>query len=226
MRILALDSAMARCSATIVVGAAVVAGLQQDLERDHASVLPVMVRDVLRQAHLTAGQLDAVAVTVGPGSFTGIRAGLALAHGLGLAVGRTVVGVTVGEALRHALPDLGGRMAWCAIPSRRGRIFLDLGGQIPSLAVADIPLPDAPVALAGPAALDVAARLAAKGADVLLTDVILPEGRFIAAAARLRLEGRLSPLPAEPLYIDPPEARPRPETVGPHQHDDDSCDNG
>jgi CheY-like chemotaxis protein len=137
-----------------------------------------------------------------------------------------VVGVTVGEALRHALPDLGGRMAWCAIPSRRGRIFLDLGGQIPSLAVADIPLPDAPVALAGPAALDVAARLAAKGADVLLTDVILPEGRFIAAAARLRLEGRLSPLPAEPLYIDPPEARPRPETVGPHQHDDDSCDNG
>jgi tRNA threonylcarbamoyladenosine biosynthesis protein TsaB len=225
MRILALDSAVARCSATIVADGGVLTGLQQDLERDHASVLPVMVRDALRQAHLRVEQLDGIAVTVGPGSFTGIRAGLALAHGLGLAAGRTVIGVTVGEALRQAVPDAGGRVVWCAIPSRRGRLFLDMDGEILSLAVADIPLPGAPVALAGPAALDVATRLAAKGAHVMLTDAILPTGPSIAAAARLRLEGRLPPLAAEPLYIDPPEAKPQPGTVG-RQHDNHPGDTG
>src|SRR5579875_3820575 len=116
MRTLALDSAVARCSATLVADDIVVAGAQQDQERDQASVLPMMVRDVLRRAQLTAAELDAVAVTVGPRSFTGSRAGAGLAHGVGLAAGRTVVGVTVGEALRRALPGLDVRLVWCAIP--------------------------------------------------------------------------------------------------------------
>ena len=75
MRILALDSAVARCSATFVAGGAVVAAYQLDLDRGHASVLPVMARDCLRDAGLRAAELDLIAVTVGPGSFTGIRAG-------------------------------------------------------------------------------------------------------------------------------------------------------
>ena len=58
---------------------------------------------------MSAADLDLVAVTVGPGSFTGIRAALALAHGLALAAGVPVIGVTVGEALADALPHLGDR---------------------------------------------------------------------------------------------------------------------
>ena len=209
MQILALDSAVARCSATIVADSVVVAGLHQDQERDHAAILPVMTRNVLRQARLRTDQLDAIAVTVGPGSFTGIRAGLALAHGLGLAAGRPVVGVTVGEALAQILPSLGCRALWCVIPSRRGRVFLELGEQVLSMAIADVPMPNQPVALAGPAAVEIAVRLAAKGADVMLTDAILPSGWAIAEVARHRLQGRLRHIIAEPIYVDPPQAKPR-----------------
>ncbi|MEA2739519.1 MAG: tRNA threonylcarbamoyladenosine biosynthesis protein TsaB [Acetobacteraceae bacterium] len=213
MRILVLDSAVARCSATIVADGVVVAGYQRDLERGHASVLPVMAGDCLRDAGLRAAGLDLIAVTVGPGSFTGIRGGIALAQGIGVAAGRPVVGVTVGEALADSLPQLGGRTLWCATTSRRGRIFLEVGDEVFSLAVDALPRPEGPVAIAGGAALEVASRLAARGVNVMLTDARLPTGRHIAAVAERRFLGTLRPLPAEPLYIDPPEAKPRTERL-------------
>jgi tRNA threonylcarbamoyladenosine biosynthesis protein TsaB len=207
MRILALDSAVARCSATIVAGGELVIGYQRDLERGHASVLPVMAQDCLRVAGLRAADLDLVAVTVGPGSFTGIRGGIALAQGIAVAASRPLVGVTVGEALADSLPQLGGRTLWCATASRRGRVFLEIGEQIISLALTELPVTAGPVAVAGAAAPEVASRLAARGANVMLTDARLPTGRHIAAVAGRRLLGIIRPLPAEPLYVDPPQAR-------------------
>lgn len=209
MRLLALDSAVARCSATLVDGEQVLAAAQQDQERDHAAALPVMAEGCLRAAGLRAAELDVIAVTVGPGGFTGIRAGLAFALGLGTAAGRPVIGVTVGEALAEALPLRGSRVLWCAIPSRRGRIFLETADSLLSLALAELPAPGYPVAVAGPAAADVASRLAARGADVMLTDARLPAGRHVAAVARRRHLGELPPRPAQPLYVDAPEARPQ-----------------
>lgn len=208
MRILALDSAVSRCSATIVTAAEVTSGCQQDLERGHASVLAVMARDCLREAGLTAADMDLIAVTVGPGSFTGIRGGIALALGIAVSADRPIVGVTVGEALADSLPQLGGRLLWCAIPSRRGRIFLEIGDAVLSLAIDSLPNPRRPVAIAGGAAPEVAARLAARGVDVMLTDARLPTGRHIAAVAERRFRGAIGPLAAEPLYVDAPEAKP------------------
>lgn len=207
MRILALNSAVARCSATLVVDGAVAASYQQDLERGHASVLPVMAQDCLRDAGLRAADLDLIAVTVGPGSFTGIRGGIALALGIGVAADRPVIGVTVGEALANSLPQLGSRMLWCATVSRRGRIFLEVGEDVMSLALTDLPNPAGPVAIAGGAAADVASRLAARGVNVMLTDARLPTGRHIAQVAERRFLGSIRQLAAEPLYVDPPEAR-------------------
>ena len=207
MRILALDSALARCSATIVSGAQVVAGQQKDMDRGHATALAGMARDALRDASIEAAALDLIAVTVGPGSFTGIRGALALALGIGVSTGVPVIGVTVGEALADSLPLLGGRPLWCAIASRRGRIFLEIGEHVLSLPVTDLPEPDRPVAIAGSAADDIASRLAARGANVMLTDAKLPLGRHIAQVAALRFQGLLRPLPAEPLYVDPPGAK-------------------
>lgn len=207
MRILALDSAVARCSATLVADGAVVTSRQSDIERGHGSVLPVMVTDCLRDAGLSVVDIDLIAVTVGPGGFTGIRGGVALAQGLALAAGKPIVGVTVGEALADALPGFPDRTIWCATVSRRGRVFLETGDRILSLAVSELPMPRGPVALAGTAAADVASRLAARGANVMLTDSRLPDGLSIARVARRRFQGAIQPLPAEPLYIDPPEAK-------------------
>jgi tRNA threonylcarbamoyladenosine biosynthesis protein TsaB len=207
MRILALDSAVARCSATVVIDGDVVAGYQQDLERGHASVLPVMAQDCLRDARQYAAGLDLIAVTVGPGSFTGIRGGVALAQGIAVAAGRPVIGVTVGEALADSLPYLGGRTLWCVTTSRRGRIFLEAGDEVFSLALTELPNPSGPVAVAGAAAPDIASRLAARGVNVMLTDARLPTGRHIAQVAEQRFLGTIRKLPAEPLYVDPPEAK-------------------
>jgi tRNA threonylcarbamoyladenosine biosynthesis protein TsaB len=215
MLILALDSAVTRCSATIVSADTVIVGFRQDLDRGHASVLPVMVRDCLHDAGLQAAELDIIAVTVGPGSFTGIRAGVALAQGISVATGRPAIAVTVGEALADSLPQLGARILWCATNSRRGRIFLETCDEIRSLAVTDLPYPPSPVAVAGPAALDVASRLAARGVNVMLTDARLPTGRLIAQVAERRFRGTIRPLPLEPIYVDPPEAK-LPRGTSPH----------
>lgn len=207
MRILALDSAVSRCSSTVVAGGEVVHAIQQDLERGHASVLAVMARDCLHLSGLTAAEMDLIAVTVGPGSFTGIRGGIALAQGIAVSAHRPIVGVTVGEALADSLPHLGGRLLWCAIPSRRGRIFLETGDAVLSLAIDSLPNPSQPIAVAGGAAPEVAARLAARGVDVMLTDARLPTGRHIAAVAERRFRGDIPPRAAEPLYVDAPEAK-------------------
>ena len=166
-----------------------------------------MVNDCLNNAGLRAVDLDLVAVTVGPGSFTGIRGGIALGQGIAFAADRPLVGVTVGEALAQSLPQLGGRKLWCAIGSRRGRIFLERDGDILSLAVSELPEPDAPVAVAGNAAADVASRLAARGFNVMLTDARMPAGRSVAQVAERRWHGLVRPLSAQPLYVDPPEAK-------------------
>ena len=227
MLILALDSALARCSVGLVADGVLRGGRQQEAGRGQAALLPVMTAAVLDEAGIAATDLDLIAVTVGPGSFTGIRAGLALAHGIALGAGIPVVGVTVGEALADALPHLGVRQLWTAIDSRRGRIFLEThglaqhgleqrgpeqhgpqqNGTIVAYALDSLPRSDSPVAVAGDAAVAVAARLAARDTDVMLTDARLPTARHIAVVGARRLAGDLPPRPAQPLYVDPPEAR-------------------
>ncbi|MBN9562999.1 MAG: tRNA (adenosine(37)-N6)-threonylcarbamoyltransferase complex dimerization subunit type 1 TsaB [Alphaproteobacteria bacterium] len=207
MRILALDSALARCSAGIVVDGELIASRQQDVARGHAALLPDMVAEVLTEAGLAAGALDFMAVTVGPGSFTGVRAGLALAHGIALPAGLPVIGVTVGEALADALPHLGGRAFWSAVDSRRGRVFIERDGAVAAHALDVLPLPAGRVAVGGDAAIAVAGRLAARGVDVMLTDARLPLVRHVAMAGLARRTGALPPRPAQPLYVDEPEAK-------------------
>jgi tRNA threonylcarbamoyladenosine biosynthesis protein TsaB len=207
MFLLALDSALARCAAGLVANGILRAARQQEAGRGQAALLPVMVEAVMDEAGIAATDLDLIAVTVGPGSFTGIRAGLALAHGIALAAGVPIVGVTVGEALADALPHLGGRHLWSAIDSRRGRVFLERDGSVLAHALDNLPPAPGRIAVAGDASVAVAARLAARGTDVMLTDARLPTPRHVAMAGARRLAGELPPLLAQPLYVDPPEAR-------------------
>ena len=208
--ILALDAALSGCSAGIVGPAGVLAERWASGARGQVAALPAMAQAALTQAGVAPVQLAMVAVTIGPGSFTGIRAALALAHGIALAAGIPVTGVTVGEALRVADESRAqdGRAHWVAVDSRRSRVFLDRAGDVMAVALDALPDPVGPVSVAGDAAIAVASRLAARGFDVLLLPGRVPTPAGVAAAARRRTAAGPDSRPVQPLYVDPPEARP------------------
>jgi tRNA threonylcarbamoyl adenosine modification protein YeaZ len=208
MRLLVLDAALARANVALIDHDEIVAA-RESLERmGLAGQLPVMLAEVLAESGLGVADMDAIAVTVGPGSFTGIRAALALAEGLALASNKPLIPVTVGEALHQALPHLGARRLWSAIHSRRGHVFIETDEGCLSLALTDVPRPGYAVAVAGDASIEVTASLAARNVNVMLTNARHPSPRAIAAAAVLRFQEVLPPRDAAPLYIDPPEAKP------------------
>lgn len=216
-RILALDAALARCSAAVLADGVVLAAESAPGDRGHAALLPPMAEAVLRRAGLLATELDAVAAVVGPGGFTGIRAALALAEGIGLGAGIPVIGVTTGEALAVAVPAwaAAGRAIWAVVDNRRGKLLLErfpagslvAEGPPEVFAEAGLPQPAGPVAVVGDVAPAVAARLLARGHDALLVDARMPEAAAAARVAALRLAGTLAPRPPRPLYVEPPAVR-------------------
>lgn len=194
-RILALDCALARTTATFGDAWAEAQGGQ-----GQAAAIAILAQQVLAGA-----TPDAVAVTIGPGSFTGVRAAIALARGIALGAGIPLIPVTTGEALAAAAPD-GAVLA--AIDSRRGHVFL-----MPFTVAAGLPhLTAAPTAWRpGEARPDIAC-IVGDAAPLLRpgAPATLPDARNVALVARARLVGILAPLEAGPLYIDPPAVRPPP----------------
>ncbi|HQT47263.1 MAG TPA: tRNA (adenosine(37)-N6)-threonylcarbamoyltransferase complex dimerization subunit type 1 TsaB [Acidocella sp.] len=161
---------------------------------------------LLLQEAVQGQRIATVVVITGPGSFTGLRTAISLAQGFAAASGAQLLGVPVADAFRAAFPALQ-RPLWIAIRARKGRIFLLRDYRAEAFADADIPRPGAPIALAGNAAIDVAARLAARGDDVLLTNARSLDPLWIAQAARQHLASGRPAYPVQPLYIDPPEAK-------------------
>jgi tRNA threonylcarbamoyl adenosine modification protein YeaZ/ribosomal-protein-alanine acetyltransferase len=95
MLILALDTSMAACSACVYdVGAGkVLASQVAYMDRGQAEALAPMVQDVMQAAGIAYSSLSRVVVTIGPGTFTGVRIGLSFARGLGVALSIPVVGI-------------------------------------------------------------------------------------------------------------------------------------
>lgn len=171
----------------------------------------------VRLPSLLANALDRkpllIAVITGPGSFTGLRATLALAHGIAAGTGADVIGVSMGEALAPAL--LAFRTdapLWCVSQARRDRVFIEIVGADGTVAsplsvmLDALPDPDGEPVLAGDANAVAGAILAGRGigwhAGPSETSPLL-----IAEAALRRHGGALPPRDAQPLYVDPPEAK-------------------
>src|SRR5512140_3047147 len=96
MRVLAIDTALEACSAAVLdTGRGVVTASESlVMVRGHAEALMPLVARVMDRAEIEFGELDRIAVTTGPGSFTGLRVGISAARGIALAAGKPVVGVT------------------------------------------------------------------------------------------------------------------------------------
>jgi tRNA threonylcarbamoyl adenosine modification protein YeaZ len=163
--------------------------------------LPVLL-DQAVQAHAITN----IAIGSGPGSFTGLRTSISLAQGYAAGANIPLWGVPAAAAFAAAFPQLH-RPLWVVLRARKGRVFLLRGGAAEAFADDAIPRPAGPIALAGDAAAEAAALLAARGADVLLTNARAIDPGWTGRAGQARCAAGLAPLPAQPAYIDPPEAK-------------------
>lgn len=204
--LLALDASGRLCSALLLAAEGVLGVAERSGQTGEAAFLPRMVADLLAEAGLRPSDLGAVAVNVGPGSFTGLRASIAFASGLATGAGLPLIPVTTAEALAFTLPAPQPPV-WCALDARQGRIFLHQGGAPADWTVAllaDPPHPPGPIALTGDAAAALATALGLP--KTFATSAQLPHADGVGRAGLARAAGRLEPLAAQPLYIDPPRA--------------------
>lgn len=128
--ILAFDTALTSCSAAVVRDGIILSEIFDDRARGQAERLLPICQEVLAQAGLLFEDMDALAVTRGPGTFTGVRIGLAAARGMALALGKPLIGLTSLEiTAAHAIGETGdhfpGRMAICH-DARRSEVYLQL----------------------------------------------------------------------------------------------------
>lgn len=219
MRVLALDTALGQCAAAVLETSETepLAIEAVPLERGHAEALLPMLERVTDAVEGGFASLDRVVVTVGPGSFTGLRIGIAAARAIGLATGVPVVGVTTLSALMApvvALPR--SRLVVAAIDARGGRVYAQAIGpngrtivQPGILTIREIvrALGSAGVLLVGPAAPALASEAWAVGLDARLHDASpFPD---IGWVARLGAAARPEHALPKPLYLAPPDARPQ-----------------
>src|SRR6202166_4227803 len=96
MLILAIDTALDDCAAAVldIDAGRLIARESQAMMRGHAEALMPLIARVIKEAAIAFTALDRIAVTTGPGSFTGLRVGLSAARGIALAPDKPVVGVT------------------------------------------------------------------------------------------------------------------------------------
>ncbi|WP_308238084.1 tRNA (adenosine(37)-N6)-threonylcarbamoyltransferase complex dimerization subunit type 1 TsaB [Phenylobacterium sp. J367] len=120
MIVLALDTCLNACSVAVSDGDRVLAHASEVMARGHQERLAPMAQAVMAEAGLGFDRLDRIGVTVGPGSFTGLRVGVAFAKGLGQALGVPVVSVGTLEALGGE----GDSLVFAAIDARRDQIYL------------------------------------------------------------------------------------------------------
>lgn len=130
--ILGIDTTLDQCSVALLKGAECVSDSQQ-MQRGHAEILMPKIIALLKKADVSFSDLNMIAVTVGPGSFTGLRVGLATAKGLSLAAQIPLVGFKTFEVLAHCVPapDNNDNNLLVAIDSLRADIYCQLyNGQL------------------------------------------------------------------------------------------------
>ena len=218
MLILAIDTALDACAAAVLDtdAAKIIAQESQAMKRGHAEALMPLIARVMKASGIAFAALDRVAVTKGPGSFTGLRVGLSAARGIALAAGKPVVGLTtltayaapfVGENSQHPIIS--------AIDARHDHVYFQVvsgdGGSLIKPKVA-------PIAEALEAARFGAPHLVGNAAKILAdrwpSDAPPPFRVDVQAAPDISwvawLGAAVTPemAPASPYYLRAPDAKP------------------
>lgn len=220
MKLLAVDTALGACSCAIMDGARVLAHRFEVMERGHAERLAPMVQASMADSGLEFAQLKRLAVTTGPGTFTGQRVGLSFMRGLRVALKIPLTGVTTLEVMaRAAMAQTGCSYGAALHDAKRNEVYIELlhgddtviPARIAALedAVAALTksVGDAPLCLAGTAA---EATAALYPGTAILTDIRQPDALWLARIARTKEPMAEAPAP---LYLRPPDAKlpaPRP----------------
>ena len=213
MKLLAIDTAMAACSVAVHDSQGVLAKAFVPMERGHAEAIAPMLRDVMAEARQEFAALDRIVVTIGPGTFTGVRIGLAMARGLGLALDIPVIGADTLSAIAANAPAIKTPLL-VASDARGDQVYaalFDKSGQ----------MLQAPAVIS----IDVCLRLLPKGSMQVLGTagdaVIAASTRFdltrcragdlpdAAVFGRRGLDLPVADAMPAPLYLRAPDAKPR-----------------
>jgi len=220
MRVLAIDTALGACSAVLfdTVTNQPLAIQSVEMNRGHAEALMPLVERVMKAADAKFDAIDRIATTVGPGSFTGLRVGIAAARGFALACQKPAVGVTTLDALsapyvteKEAVPVV------AAIDALHDNFYLHMVGaggrmlvapRIASLHEAIRAVALGLVRIVGSGATMLASHwpLQEVPAPLLVDPRPAPDVTWVARLGAAADPERALP---RPLYLRPPDARPQ-----------------
>lgn len=227
MRVLALDTSTTACS--VAIGDSghspepIIAHRFQMMERGQSEALAPMVQGALQDAALGVSEMDCVAVTTGPGAFTGVRIGLSMARSLGLVAGIPVLGISTLSAVAHGVPesDRAGINTLVVLDTKREDVYVQAFDRTLSpIGEPDIVMPEEVPARARSLAANDGAVVVGDAAERALgrdfgdsenirvaEDVIMPDAAVVAGIAlTMPLPAPGTPMPA-PVYLRPPYAK-------------------
>jgi len=219
MIILGLDTAQGACSAAVWKDGKVLARRFELMRTGHAERLMPQVIEAIADAGLEMAQLDRLAATIGPGTFTGTRVALAAARGMALALDIPLIGVTTLEAVAEGLPAGEGKVRVTAFDARRGELYVQAfeGEALTPLTDPQIlkveDAASAVIAAAGGTAIEIAGTgagllqdaLTGQGVKAAAPEVEAhPDAALIAPIAATRA---IPALPPAPLYLREPDAK-------------------
>ncbi|OCW55905.1 hypothetical protein AWJ14_11755 [Hoeflea olei] len=221
---LAIDCSARYCAVALHedAGDRILASASPDIGRGHAEQLPGIATSVLAQAGRTMSDLNRIAVTIGPGSFAGIRVGVSFARGLSLALGVPCVGVGALDAMAAPAAEARATPVMAVLDARRGKVWAlvaEAGGAVA------FPGAELSPAEAARHAQSCGADLLGSGAALLaeidpaLGERVLGDPAAPAIGDVARLAARLDPSanPPEPRYLREADAKPQTGFALPHE---------
>ncbi len=221
MRVLGLDTATWTASIGLIDANGVLAERSLAVARSHAAALLPLIEETLAAARLDLRQIELIAVSIGPGSFTGLRIGLSTAKGLSLATGIPVVGVPTLEALARAAGPRAG-LVCPVLDARKGEVYgaafrwrgadlepvVEVSVLAPARLAARLATPCTLIGDAVEPYADVWHSCLGDGVELVPLSEVSPRGAVVATlgAARWRVDQIDDLARIEPIYVRKSEA--------------------